>query len=52
MKRYRRVLLALLTAIAIGAGIAPQAADVLSAAQETELQLAGSDPRSFGRESS
>ncbi len=42
MTTYRRALVALLTAIAIGASVAPQAADFLSAAQETEQHLASS----------
>jgi len=42
MTTYRRALVALLTALAIGAGIAPHAADVLSVAQAPEVQLASS----------
>ncbi len=52
MRTYRRALVALLMALAIGASVAPQAADFLSAAQDTDVQLAGSTPKSFGRESS
>ena len=38
----RRALVALLTALAIGAGIAPQAADVLKVTPAPAVQLAGS----------
>ena len=50
---FRRALLAVLLAITIGAGVAPQASALLGAVQETEVQLAGSrGDAAFGRESS
>jgi hypothetical protein len=50
---FRRVLLALLTALAIAAGVVPQAAALHTATQETAVQIAGSrGDAAFGRESS
>jgi hypothetical protein len=52
-KTYRRALVALLTALVIGAGVATQAPAYLSATQGTELDIAGSrgGMSTLGRES-